>query len=44
LVRFTDAVLSACGLGSAEQRVHWFRRGLDTGDLDACDSFAAGAV
>ena len=27
--------------GSAQQRVRWFRRGLDTGDLKACDSFAA---
>jgi predicted metalloprotease len=27
--------------GSAEQRVRWFRRGLDTGDLKACDAFAA---
>jgi predicted metalloprotease len=27
--------------GSAQQRVRWFRRGLDTGDLKACDTFAA---
>ena len=27
--------------GSAQQRVRWFRRGLDTGDLKACDPFAA---
>jgi predicted metalloprotease len=27
--------------GSAQQRVRWFRRGLDTGDLKACDAFAA---
>ena len=27
--------------GSAEQRVRWFRRGLDTGDVGACDTFAA---
>jgi hypothetical protein len=27
--------------GSAAQRVRWFRRGLDTGDLKACDVFAA---
>jgi predicted metalloprotease len=27
--------------GSAAQRVRWFRRGLDTGDLKACDAFAA---
>jgi uncharacterized protein len=30
--------------GTSEQRVRWFRRGLDTGDPDACDTFAAGAV
>jgi predicted metalloprotease len=27
--------------GSSEQRVRWFRRGLDAGDLKACDSFGA---
>jgi hypothetical protein len=27
--------------GSSEQRVRWFRRGLDTGDPQACDTFAA---
>jgi len=27
--------------GSAEQRVRWFRRGLDSGQVDACDTFAA---
>jgi predicted metalloprotease len=27
--------------GSSAQRVRWFRRGLDTGDLRACDTFAA---
>jgi predicted metalloprotease len=26
--------------GSAEQRVHWFRRGFDRGTLEACDTFA----
>ena len=26
--------------GSAEQRVAWFRRGFDTGQPDACDTFA----
>lgn len=25
--------------GSSAQRVQWFRRGLDTGDLNACDTF-----
>jgi len=27
--------------GSSEQRVEWFRRGLETGDVGACDTFAA---
>jgi predicted metalloprotease len=27
--------------GSSEQRMRWFRRGLETGDLKACDAFAA---
>jgi len=27
--------------GSSEQRVRWFRRGLETGDPAACDTFAA---
>ena len=27
--------------GSSQQRVRWFRRGLDTGDLKACDPFSA---
>ncbi|MGE0593342.1 MAG: neutral zinc metallopeptidase [Vicinamibacterales bacterium] len=27
--------------GSSAQRVEWFRRGLDAGDLDACDTFSA---
>ena len=26
--------------GSSQQRVRWFRRGLETGDLKACDTFA----
>jgi uncharacterized protein len=26
--------------GSSEQRVRWFRRGLESGDLEACDTFA----
>ena len=27
--------------GSAEQRVRWFKRGLDSGQIDACDPFAS---
>ena len=27
--------------GTAEQRMSWFRRGLETGSLQACDTFAA---
>jgi uncharacterized protein len=30
--------------GTSEQRVRWFRRGLETGDPDACDTFAANAL
>jgi hypothetical protein len=30
--------------GSAEQRVRWFRRGIQSGDLKQCDTFARGAV
>jgi len=30
--------------GSSEQRVEWFRRGLETGDLDACDTFGAAGL
>jgi predicted metalloprotease len=26
--------------GTSEQRVRWFRRGFETGDPDACDTFA----
>jgi predicted metalloprotease len=29
--------------GSSEQRETWFKRGFDTGQLDACDTFARGA-
>jgi predicted metalloprotease len=27
--------------GSSDQRVRWFRRGLDTGQVEACDAFSA---
>jgi len=27
--------------GSSEQRMRWFKRGLETGDLKSCDTFAA---
>jgi predicted metalloprotease len=27
--------------GSSAQRVRWFRRGLDSGNFDACDTFTA---
>lgn len=27
--------------GSAEQRMHWFQRGFESGDLKQCDTFAA---
>jgi predicted metalloprotease len=30
--------------GSSAQRVRWFRRGLESGDIRQCDSFAAGAL
>ena len=30
--------------GSAEQRVRWFRRGLENGDLRQCDTFSRGQV
>jgi predicted metalloprotease len=30
--------------GSSEQRMRWFRRGLDAGDLKACDTFRAGQL
>ena len=30
--------------GSSEQRVRWFRAGLDSGSMQACDTFAADAL
>ncbi|WP_310389789.1 neutral zinc metallopeptidase [Roseateles sp.] len=30
--------------GSSEQRMRWFKRGLETGELKACDTFKSGAV
>jgi len=30
--------------GTSEQRVRWFRRGLDTGDSKACDTFNTGTL
>jgi predicted metalloprotease len=30
--------------GSAEQRVRWFRRGIESGNLQQCDTFSAGGV
>jgi predicted metalloprotease len=28
--------------GSSEDRVRWLRRGLDSGRMDACDTFTSG--
>ena len=30
--------------GSAKQRVQWFRRGIESGDLKQCDTFASGPL
>jgi predicted metalloprotease len=30
--------------GTSAQRVRWFRRGLENGDMDSCDTFSAGTL
>ena len=30
--------------GSSQQRVRWFKRGIETGDVEACDTFNARAL
>jgi hypothetical protein len=30
--------------GTSEERVSWLKKGLDTGDLNACDTFGEGHV
>lgn len=30
--------------GSSEQRTRWFRRGVDSGSVDQCNTFSAGAI
>ncbi|MGK2934265.1 MAG: KPN_02809 family neutral zinc metallopeptidase [Gemmatimonadaceae bacterium] len=30
--------------GSSQQRVRWFRRGIESGDVEACDTFSARAL
>jgi uncharacterized protein len=37
-------VLDSFTHGSGDQRTHWFKRGLDTGDLRQCNTFAPGAI
>lgn len=30
--------------GSSKQRVRWFRRGFEAGDMQQCDTFDAGSL
>jgi predicted metalloprotease len=30
--------------GSSEQRVRWFKRGLESGQIDSCDTFNASQI
>jgi len=30
--------------GSSEQRVRWFKRGIDAGDMNQCETFKAGQL
>ena len=30
--------------GTSAQRTRWLKRGIDTGDLNACDTFSTGAL
>ena len=37
-------VLDSFTHGSSEQRVRWFRKGIESGDLESCDTFAASSL
>ena len=39
-----DIVPESFTHGTSEQRMRWFRRGLDSGDLRQCDTFKAAAL
>ena len=39
-MKCTTIVPDAFTHGTSAQRVRWFRRGLETSDLKACDTFA----
>ena len=39
-----QVVPDAFSHGTSAQRVRWFRRGFDSGRMDACDTFAAAAL